>query len=99
LQKTQKFACAILACPVKAHEVWEGYQVIYMPSIKYSLTTTSFRTKDFKKLHTALLPRSLLPRLGFLPTFPEDIIFGPVYFGGRGLYDLEAEEGLEKKKH
>ena len=97
LQKTQKFAKAITACPVKSHEVWEGYQAIYMPSIKYSLATTSFVTKDFQQLHSALLP-SLLPRLGFLPTFPHDILFGPVYFGGRGLYDLEAEEGLEKIK-
>ena len=90
MQKTQKFAKAITACPVKSHEVWEGYRAIYIPSIKYSLATTSFVTKDFQKIHSALLP-SLLPRLGLLPTFPHDILFGPVYFGGRGLYDQKIK--------
>ncbi len=95
LQKTQKFTCAIIACPVQPHEVWEAYNTMYIPSVTYPMGSTSFDANEIKTLHVALLPR-LLPQLGIASTFPRDVIFGPVYFGGKEIKDLEAEQGGQK---
>jgi hypothetical protein len=95
LKKTQTFTCAIAVCPVKPHESWEAYNPKPFPSITYPLASTSFDSTEIKTLHIALLPR-LLPCLGVASSFPRDVIFGPTYFGGKGVKDIEAEQGGQK---
>eukprot|EP00957_Ditylum_brightwellii_P089189 6792198-Ditylum_brightwellii.AAC.1 len=54
------FTCALSACPLQQHEVWLSYTTIYLPSIMYPLSTTSFTSKQIDRLHLSLNPR-LLP--------------------------------------
>eukprot|EP00978_Attheya_sp_CCMP212_P015193 scaffold39147_cov55-Attheya_sp.AAC.6 len=78
-KKTKKFICAIIACPVRPHEIWEAYNTMYLPSITYPLASTSL---DFTQT------------LGYTSSFPRKILFSPKLFGGIGAKDLEALQGI-----
>jgi hypothetical protein len=92
-KKTKKFICAIIACPVQPHEIWEAYNIMYLPSVTYSLASTAMEFAQFEALHQLLFPR-LLSRLGYISSFPRKILFGPKLFGGIGAKDLEAVQGI-----
>eukprot|EP00957_Ditylum_brightwellii_P068377 5190977-Ditylum_brightwellii.AAC.1 len=62
LAKTVKVSLAIVACPLKRHEVFLGYRTVYIPSLTYGFAATSFTEKQHDKLIVTLNPR-LLPRL------------------------------------
>ena len=54
--KLKVFTCALIACPLQQHEVWLSYTTIYLPSIMYPLSTTSFTSKQINWLHLSLNP-------------------------------------------
>eukprot|EP00957_Ditylum_brightwellii_P068210 5178169-Ditylum_brightwellii.AAC.1 len=66
--KLKVFTCALSACPLQQHKVWLRYTTIYLPSIMYLLSTTSFTSKQTDRLHLSLNPR-LLPQLGYQRNF------------------------------
>jgi hypothetical protein len=94
-EKTAKFTSSVIACPVKAHEIWEAYNTIYIPSVTYPLATTSLQFSQVEQLHKQLLPK-LLPRMGYQHCFPRKIVFGPKFFGGMEVKDLECKQGTAK---
>eukprot|EP00978_Attheya_sp_CCMP212_P011651 scaffold28851_cov56-Attheya_sp.AAC.6 len=49
LNKTLKFTCSIVACPVRPHEIWKAYNTIYLASIMYPLASKSLSFKELEK--------------------------------------------------
>eukprot|EP00957_Ditylum_brightwellii_P000253 19663-Ditylum_brightwellii.AAC.1 len=95
LGKMLKFTCAITACPLKQHECYIGYRLVYIPSVTYGFATTSFAETQYDKL-TATLNQRLLLRMGFNQSTPKAIIFATQKYSGLQLLHLQCEQVAAK---
>eukprot|EP00957_Ditylum_brightwellii_P036101 2734846-Ditylum_brightwellii.AAC.1 len=70
-------------------EVIPAYFSIYLPSVSYVLSATTFTETELHKLQQILLPK-LLPHAGFKYHFPYAVAFALKQFLGVGLHHLKA---------
>jgi hypothetical protein len=94
-EKTELFNKALAACPLSHYHAWLGYMTVYIPGVTYSFPTTSLTEKQCTALQT-IFKATLLQKMGLPPTLPLEIVYGDKYFGGIGLLNLFAEQGMHQ---
>ena len=92
-EKAHTFAKALVACPLSHVHAWLAYITIFITGVTYSFPTTSLSEKECVTLQKIVKP-ILLRKLGLPPTLPNDVVYGDQYFGGVGLIQLFAEQGM-----
>jgi hypothetical protein len=95
IMKTTTFTKALAACPMSHYHAWLGYMTVYIPGVTYSFPTTSLTEKQCTALQT-IFKATLLQKMGLPPTLPLEIVYGDKYFGGIGLLNLFAEQGMQQ---
>jgi hypothetical protein len=93
IRKTTRFAKALVSCPLNHVHSWLAYNTVYIPSVTYSTPTTALDEQKWDKIQKLLKP-ILLQKLGLPTTLPNGIVYGNQYFGGIGLLQLFAEQGI-----
>jgi hypothetical protein len=73
-------------------EGWIAYRSIYLPSMSYSLMSTSFNRRELATIQRSPI-RALLSTMGFNRNMPLEIVFGPISHGGLDLRHLYVEQG------
>jgi hypothetical protein len=91
--KAQQFAKALISCPLSHMHAWLAYWTVCIPGITYSFPTTSLTEQQCTKLEKIIKP-SLVKKLGLPDTFPNLLLYGDKYFGGVGVLQLFAEQGM-----
>jgi hypothetical protein len=85
----------ISAQSITRSHAWIAYRSIFLPSLRYSLSSTSFTRQEL-----AIIQRSsalvLLSAMGFNRNMLLEFVFGPAYLGGVGLQHLYIEQGYLK---
>jgi hypothetical protein len=92
-QKSDVLGQAIWGSNCSPREVWTYYHAIYLPSISYSLQVSTLSRRQataIQKKATHLI----LPMLGFNRYTPRPLVYGPIQYGGLGMRDLFAEQGI-----
>jgi hypothetical protein len=79
---------------ITRHEGWLPFRSIYLPSMGYSLSSTSFPRRALAKIQSSPI-RALLPAMGFNRIMPLEVVFGPNSIGGIGLR-LYVGQGCQK---
>ena len=95
LAHTKTYSKASIVCPLKPHEIWIGYQMIYSAFIRYPLSMTSLSETQVTQLHRAIVPRTLA-RMGYQRTIPRGIVFGTKFSGGFGFTHIGAIQTAQK---
>eukprot|EP00957_Ditylum_brightwellii_P091070 6933228-Ditylum_brightwellii.AAC.1 len=62
---------------------------VYLPSITYSIPTSTFTTRDCDELHAILDPR-LLAHMGFHSSFPRSVALASTNYYRTGVQHLKA---------
>eukprot|EP00978_Attheya_sp_CCMP212_P034137 scaffold141687_cov34-Attheya_sp.AAC.4 len=81
-KKANKFAKALISCPLSYMHAWLGYWTVCIPGITYSSSMTSLTEKQCDKIEHIIKP-SLVKKLGLHDTFPNLMMYGDKCFGGR----------------
>ena len=76
-----------------AQEPWLYYMSIYLPSISYSLPTTTFSQSQLQTIQSKT-SSILVPMLCFNCYTPLPMVYDPSSHGGLGLRHLYSEQGL-----
>eukprot|EP00957_Ditylum_brightwellii_P075479 5737177-Ditylum_brightwellii.AAC.2 len=87
-EKATDYINAMNARPLPQHEAWLCYLIIFLPSITYSLCTTSLSQKQCKMLQTIVTPR-ILPRMRFQRNVPKTVVYRSRYAGGLGYMNYQ----------
>jgi hypothetical protein len=95
LSEGKKTAHLISAQVIARHEAWMAYRSIYLPSMSYSLSSTSFDRKTLAKIQSNPI-RALLSAMGFNRNMPLEVVSGTISIGGIGLRHLHVEQGCQK---
>ena len=74
--KHKTFDAALSASPVTPYEALHLFQTVYFSQISFSLSSTSFRPKEIKKLQSKIIV-TLLRKLHLPHTFPRVIVYAP----------------------
>jgi hypothetical protein len=90
-----KMAQLISAQAITRPDAWIAYRSIYLPSLRYSLSSTSFTRQDLSTIQRSST-QVLLSAMGFNKHMPLAVVFGPSYLGGVGLRRLYVEQGSPK---
>jgi hypothetical protein len=69
--------------------------MVFIPAVTYSFPTTSLSEEQCTNIQKTIKP-ALLSKMGLPPTLPNDVVYGDQYFGGIGLYQLFAEQGMNQ---
>jgi hypothetical protein len=93
IRKATRFAKALISCPLNQVHSWLAYNTVYIPSVTYLFPITALDEKQCGKLQKLLKP-VLLQKLGLPPTLPNGVVYGNQYFGGIGILQLFAEQGM-----
>jgi hypothetical protein len=91
--KAQRFARALIACPLGHFHSWLAYFTVFIPGITYLFPTTSLTEAECIKVEK-IVKIPLLQKMGLPPTLPNEIVYGDQYFGGIGILCLFAEQGM-----
>ena len=74
--------------PTEAHL---AYSVYYQPMIEYPLSITTFTDKQCDTIHRQFIFRCI-PKIGMNCHMPRAVVFGPLRYGGRNLFDLKVKQ-------
>ena len=74
--------------PTEAHV---AYSVYYQPMIEYPLSITTFTDKQCDTIHRQFIFRCL-PKMGMNCHMPRAVVFGPLRYGGRNIFDLKVKQ-------
>jgi hypothetical protein len=80
---------------IARHEAWLAHRSIYLPSMSYSLPSTSFTRRELANIQSSPI-RALLSAMGFSRNMPREVVFGPNATRGIGLRHLHVEQGCQK---
>jgi hypothetical protein len=94
-QKAEKFTKALVSCPLSHMHAWLAYMTVFIPGVTYSSPTTSLTEEQCDKLEKIVKP-ALVKKLGLPDTFPNLMLYADKYFGGIGLLQLFAEQGMNQ---
>ena len=93
--KAIKFAYHVGKSQLTRAEARQAYHSIYIPSLSYSLGTTSLSPTEAKSIQKRALLR-ILPALGINRHMPRAVVFGPKAHGGLGLRCFHTEQGIQQ---
>jgi hypothetical protein len=94
-KKANRFARALLSCPLSHMHVWLAYWTVCIPGITYSSSTTSLTEEQCSQVEKIIKP-SLVKKLGLPDTFPNLMLYGDKYFRGVGILQIFAEQGMNQ---
>jgi hypothetical protein len=94
-EKGTIMALLISAQLIARSEGWLAYRSIYLPSMSYSLPSTSFTRRELATIQRRPI-RAILPAISFNRNMPLEVVFGPASIGGLGLRHLYVEQGCQK---
>jgi hypothetical protein len=81
VSKGKKMAHLISAQLIARSQGWLAYRSIYLPSMSYSLPSTSFTRRELANIQSSPI-RALLSAMGFNQSMPREVVFGPNSIGG-----------------
>jgi hypothetical protein len=84
---SKKMAHLISAQLIARSEAWLAHRSIYLPSMSYSLPSSSFTRRELATVQRRPV-RALLSAMGFNRNMPLQVVFGPTSIGGLGLRHL-----------
>jgi hypothetical protein len=88
-------ATLIATSSLSRTEALLAYQACWLPSVTYSMSTTTLSTSDLRSIQSQVTS-SFLQKLGFNKHFPRSVAFGPYEMGGLALRDLAVEQGISQ---
>jgi hypothetical protein len=91
----KKMAHLISAQLIARSEGWSAYRSIYLPSMSYSLPSTSLTMRELFNIQSSPI-RALLSVMGLNWNMPRKVVFGPTSIGGIGLRYLYVEQGCQQ---
>jgi hypothetical protein len=94
-KKANRFARALISCPLSHMHAWFAYWTVCIPGITYSSSTTSLTVDQCSQVKKIIKP-SLVKKLGLPDTFPNLMLYGDKYFGGVEILQLFAEQGMNQ---
>ena len=97
-RKADTFAGYIKSPHLKTHDIRVFHNMMYTPSMRYSLPAVAVDEEEFGAVQAQIIP-SIVQRLDFNSNLPTAIRFGPIEMGGLGLVDLRTEGGIEMLKY
>ncbi len=92
-EKCNKMTKVFTLAPLKPNDVATGYRAVILPTIKYRLAATNIPWYKLDKMEKPLI-HTILPKMGINRHLPRAIVFAPEHFGGLGIQQLSAEQGL-----
>lgn len=95
LSKAHIWASKLKTSKMGRHEVWLSLTATILKTIEYPLTAITISSDDCKRLMAPLLSTSL-PAMGFVATFPRDMVYGNPNEYGLGIHDPHVTQGLLK---
>jgi hypothetical protein len=72
------------------YQVYLVYNIVYLPSLKYGLPSTSQSFQQIDDIHRYAIDKSL-SRMGYNQSTPRALVYGPTEFGGFGVRYLYTE--------
>jgi hypothetical protein len=94
LAKGNNMAQLISAQAITRPDAWIAYRRVYLPSLSYSLPSTSFPRQDLATIQRNSI-HVLLSAMGFNNNIPLALVCGPAYLGGIGLQHLLSSRALK----
>jgi hypothetical protein len=92
-EKCEQMTSVFSQCPLSPPDVLQGYNSVFLPSIKYPLPATSITWEKLEKMQSLVI-NSVLPKLGFNRHFPRAVVYAPEHYGGIGTQHIAVEQGL-----
>jgi hypothetical protein len=80
----------ILRASLTRYQVYLSYNIVYLPSLKYGLPSTSLSFCQIDDIHKFAVDK-FLSGMGYDPSTPRALIYGPSEFGGFGIRHLYTE--------
>ena len=96
-EKADTFASRILSPQLTVTDVQVFHRSIYIPSMRYSLSSLAINEECMATVQSRIIP-AILQKLHVNRHLPTSIRHGPSEMGGLDLYDLRTEAGLEAIK-
>jgi hypothetical protein len=92
-EKCMKMAKVFTLAPLSPQDVTTGYTTVILPTLKYGLAATAIPWYRLDAIQQPLI-HTLLPKMGINRHFPRAVVYAPEQFGGLGIHQLSAEQGL-----
>jgi hypothetical protein len=89
-QLSDLFASQIKNCNLTRKQIMMAFNMMYIPSMKYSLPATSLTLENMEQIQNYAINK-FLPAIGYDRSTPRDSIFGPDEVGGFNIRHLFAE--------
>ena len=93
-EKCQQMGKLFTLAPLNSSDVSFGYKTVVLPKLTHGLAATNIPWYQLDKMEQPLIVHCLLPKMGINHRFPRAITFAPEHFGGLGIQQLSAEQGI-----
>ena len=85
--KASKWAQQMRSSPLDATTIWTALHRTIIKGLEYPLAATTLTESQLESVISPVL-NSVLPRAGFVRTFPRSVVYAPVTFQGLGVTNL-----------
>jgi hypothetical protein len=92
-EKCQHMGKVFTLAPLSSSDAHTGFKTVLLPKLKYGLSATSIPWYKLDDIQQPLI-HTILPKMGINRHFPRAAVFAPEHFGGLGVQQLSAEQGL-----
>lgn len=89
-----KWADTLRHSTLRRTDVEIAYKTMYLPSVGYAIETTTLSRSECDTITRPAL-QAFLSALGYNRHLSRAVVHGPKLFGGLGLLDLYAEQGVK----
>jgi ribonuclease HI len=93
--KAHSFALHISKGKLSREETYRAYHSVYIPSLTYSLGSTTFTQTEAKSIQKRSL-NLILASMGINRNMPRPVVYTPTHFGGLGFKCLYTEQGCQQ---
>jgi hypothetical protein len=80
----------ILRAPLTHYHVYLAYNIVFLPSLKYGLPSTTLSFRQIEDIHKYAVDK-FLSGMGYDRSTPRALIYSPSEFGGFGIRHLYTE--------
>ena len=85
--KASKWAQQMRSSPLDDRTIWTALHRTIIKGLEYPLAATTLSEAQLESVISPIL-NSVLPRAGFVRTFPRSVVYAPVAFQGLGITNL-----------
>ena len=80
-------------CSLTRDEAWTYYYACYLPSVSYSLANSFFTKSQLTKIQRNAM-KLIVPKCGYNRNMKQEILYGPLQYGGANFRHLHDQQGL-----